>query len=39
VWVGAIAENKDELMDLLRLPDLEKIKDIGSNCKIELDEH
>lgn len=36
VWVNAIAENKEQLMALFNLPELDKVKEIGSNVNFDL---
>jgi len=36
VWVYNIAESKEELIELLKLPDLDVVKLEGSNHRIEL---
>ena len=33
VWVNDVAETKEELTELFKLPDLEKVKEIGANIK------
>ena len=34
VWVNNVAETKDELIELLNLPNLTDVKEKGSNVKI-----
>jgi hypothetical protein len=36
VWVYDIAETKEQLIELLNLPDIEKVRKIGCTHKIEL---
>jgi len=34
VWVNSVAETKEELIEQLNLPNLDKVKEIGSTHKI-----
>lgn len=36
VWVNDVAETKEELLEQLNLPTLDKVKEIGTNIKINL---
>lgn len=36
IWVNDVAESKEALIELLKLPDLKEVKKVGSNHKIQI---